>query len=58
LKAAGFKVHSGPHGGKVVYILVPLTEVKQHYATVQSMSAAASGIPPHADDAQSRQPLQ
>jgi hypothetical protein len=58
LKAAGFKAHSGPHGGKVVYILVPLTVVKKHYATVQSFDSAASGIPPHAADAQSRPPLQ
>jgi hypothetical protein len=56
LNAAGFKVHSGPHGGKVVYVLVPLTAVKKHYATVQSVTAAASGLPPHADDAHAGQP--
>jgi hypothetical protein len=57
LKAAGFKYHSPPHGGKVVYILVPLTEVKNHYATAQPLDAAAPGLPPHADAAQGA-PLQ
>jgi hypothetical protein len=57
LKAAGFKVHAGPHGGKVVYLLVPLDAVKKHCAAVLPVEAAASGLPPLAD-AQAHHPVQ
>jgi hypothetical protein len=57
LKSAGFKVHSGPHGGKVVYVLVPLDEVKKHYATLRTAQANAAGFP-HNAEVSSESPLQ
>jgi hypothetical protein len=35
MRDAGFKVHTGPHGGRVSYLLVPLSEVRENYDTLR-----------------------
>jgi hypothetical protein len=40
LKSAGFLAHTGPHGAKILYLLVPLKEVKRAYHALRDTADA------------------